>query len=516
MLTISGNQLQFKPKFNRDTIAQLKFLGMRWSPARKLWYKKITKIFLENFLGVFPEFYNDLKDYLPAFLPQIQWTPSEYLMEHQEKGAALAVGMPRFCFFDDIGTGKTVLGIELFKQKQVKTLVVCPLSIIEDVWREDIQNFMPGTIAANLWQAKRSKNLDLALKWDFCIINFESFRIEAKNLAKAGFQMLIIDESAYCKDARSQITKALVEFSENMDYVYEMSGNPAPNSEMEYFSQAKMVNPMLFGNSFYSFRNRYFYPDGYGGFKWKMKEEMREDFLEKLSSISRVVLKEDVLDLPERTFNVRRVYLDTVERKTYETMKRDLVVEFAGMEIVAANAAVKQMKLREGTSGFYLDEDSQVVKVGESKLKELKKLLEEIGNHQVIIWTHFHYEADMVEKLLGGGYGRIDGTIKNQVTKDENARLFRKGKFQYLIAHPGSKKYGSPFVNCTYVIYFSLSHSWDAFKQSAGRNYRKGQTNKCSYYFLIADCSVDEIIWKALQEKKSVSEAVFAYIKGRR
>ncbi len=517
MLEIKNNQLQFKPKFNQDTIAQLKFLGMRWSPSKNFWYGKITKVFVEGFLKTFPEFYDDLKSYI-SVLSQIQWTPSDYLMKHQEKAASYLFGTPRYLIYHDIGTGKTITAIELVKQKQVKTLVVCPLGIIENAWVEDIAKFAHEINVTNLWKAKKNKNLDFALSLDFhiAIINFESFRTEAKALSQAGFQMLIIDESSKCKDARSQITKALVEFSENMDYVYELSGNPAPNSEMEYFSQVKMVDPMLYGKSFYSFRNKYFYSCGYGGFKWKMKEEMRKDFLEKLSSISEVIRKEDVLDLPERTLNIRKVYLSTVERKVYETMKKDLLIEFNGMEVVAANAAVKQMKLREGTSGFYLDEDSKVISVGQSKLNELKELLEEIGNHQVIIWTHFHHEADMVEKLLGGDYGRVDGTVKNQTIKDETVKDFKKGKFQYLISHPASLGHGVTLVNCTYTIYFSLSHSWEMFEQSMGRIYRKGQTNKCSYYFLIADCSVDEIIWRALQEKKSVSEAVFKYIKGKR
>ena len=529
MLTISGNQLQFKPKFDTNTIAQLKFLGMRWSPSKKLWYGKITKIFVDGFVKTFPEYYEELKSYIPV-LPQIYWKPSNYLMEHQEKAAAVALGTPRYCFYHDIGVGKTILAIELIKQKQVKTLVVCPLGVIEDAWMtEGIKKFAPELEmqTANLWRAKKRKVLELALFQNplrVAIINFESFRTEAKKLVKAGFQMLIIDESAKCKDNRSLITKALVEFSENMDYVYELSGNPAPNSEQEYFSQVKMIDPMLFGRSFYSFRNKYFYPAGYGGFKYKMKEEMRKDFLKKLASISEVVRKEDVLDLPEKTLNLRTVYLNTVERKTYETMKRDLLIEFNGMEVVAANAAVKQMKLREGTSGFYLDEDKRVVKVGESKLNELKELLEEIGDHQVIIWTHFHYEADMVERMLqkrvDNGekirWGRVDGTIKNQTIKDDNVKFFKSYIFNYLIAHPGSLGHGVTLVNCTHTVYFSLSHSWEMFEQSMGRIYRKGQINKCSYYFLIADCSVDEIIWKALQEKKSVSEAVFAYIKGRK
>ena len=115
MLTISGNQLQFKPKFDTKTIAQLKFLGMRWSPSKKFWYGKITKIFVEGFLKTFPEYYEELKSYIPV-LPQIYWKPSDYLMEHQEKAAAVAFGTPRYCFYHDIGVGKNILANEFIKQ----------------------------------------------------------------------------------------------------------------------------------------------------------------------------------------------------------------------------------------------------------------------------------------------------------------------------------------------------------------------------------------------------------------
>ncbi|HEC64327.1 MAG TPA: hypothetical protein ENI23_03440 [bacterium] len=518
VLKIEDNHLQFKPDFDKDTITQLKFLGMRWAPAKKHWYAKITKIFVGNFLSIFPEFIWDLRGYAPIISPNSQWTPSSYLMDHQKSMAETALTIPRYLIYHDIGVGKTIIGIELVKQKQAKTLVTCPLSIIEDAWMEDIKKFAPEINAVNLWKAKKNRQLNFALTLDFhvAIINFESFRTEAKQLAQAGFQMLIIDESSKCRDARSQITKALIEFSENMDYIYELSGNPAPNSEMEYFSQARMVDPMLFGRSFFAFRNKYFYSFGYGNFQWKMKEDKRKEFLDKLASISEVVRREDVLDLPGKTLNIRKVFLTTIERKVYETMKRDLVIEFAGMEVVAANAAVKQMKLREGTSGFYLDENKKAVIVGQSKLNELKELLEEIGDHQVAIWTHFHYEADIVEKLLGKKCGRVDGTIKNQDVKHSIVRDWKDGKLQYLIAHPDSFGHGHTWINCFYIIYFSLSHSWDLFYQSMGRFERKGQTNKCTYYFLIADCSVDEVIWVALQAKKSVSQAVFDYIKGKK
>ena len=111
--------------------------------------------------------------------------------------------------------------------------------------------------------------------------------------------------------------------------------------------------------------------------------------------------------------------------------------------------------------------------------------------------------------------GRVDGTIKNQEVKELTIKNFRDGGFQYLIAHPGSVRHGHRLENCSYQIFFSLSHSYEFYYQCIGRSMRKGQVNPVTYYFLIADRSVDEVIYRALQEKGSVVNAVFKYIKGR-
>jgi len=510
--------LLFKFTYNQDFISRAKLLGMRWSPTRRVWYAKITRMFINDFFKIFPEVICP-----PEFSSQIStspdysdYSPSDYLLRHQHDSAVLATNRPRYCFFHGIGSGKTLLGIELVKQKGVKTLAVTPLSVIEDAWMADLRDFAPEINVVDLWTLKRkgrnwTRGLD---KIQLGVINFDSFRIAAEELKKVGFNQLLIDESARLKDARAKTTQVLIEFAENMDFCYLFSGNPAPNNELEYFNQARAVDPTKFGRSFYKFRAKYFYSCGYGGYKWKMKEDMREEFLNKLAEISEVIRTEDITDLPPFTNNIRKVYLDITERKLYEDMRKKMYIELGGQEVLAVNAAVKIMKLREGTSGFYYDDDKKAIIAGRSKFNELEQLLEEIGDHQVLIWTHFHYEADEVQKLLDGKtWGRADGTIVSRAKKDETIKAFKKGDLQYLIAHPGSIRHGIRLENCTYAIFFSLSHSYEFFDQCCGRIWRKGQTKKCSFYFLIADRSVDEVIMKALENKGKVVEEVFRYIK---
>jgi SNF2 family DNA or RNA helicase len=514
---VSNDILILKSRYDRDLMESAHFLDMRWNSKSKIWYGKITKLFLRDFFKVFPNISCPPELTTMVSQPSLPpHTPSNYLLQHQLDSVIIASQRPRYCFFHGIGTGKTVLGIELAKQKKVKTLVVCGLSIIEDAWMADLRDLAPDVEGLNLWALRQRKGdwRPLVDKSELVVINFDSFRTIAEELQKINFQQLIVDESARLKDARTKTTKALIEFAENMDYCYLLSGNPAPNSELEYFNQVRAVEPTLFGRSFYRFRKQYFYSCGYGGFKWRMKSDMRDEFLKKLASVSEVIKREDVLDLPEYTHNIRRVFLDSTERKLYQDMEKRMYVELGGTEVLAVNAGVKLMKLREGTGGFYLDENGDPLIVGKSKFMELQELLEEIGNKQVIIWTHFHYEADTIEKILNySKFGRVDGTIRNQFIKNETLVDFKNGRLQYLIAHPGSIGHGVRLENCSDAIFFSLSHSYELFDQSCGRIWRKGQKSKCSYYFLIADCSVDEVIFEALMNKEKVVEMVFNYIK---
>ena len=153
--------------------------------------------------------------------------------------------------------------------------------------------------------------------------------------------------------------------------------------------------------------------------------------------------------------------------------------------------------------------------IGQSKLNTLMELLEEIGNHQVIIWTQFHVEADMIlAASKDKTWGRVDGTIP-QVAKDESINQFKRGGIQYIIAHPKSMGHGHRLINCHYEIFYSFSHSYDEFKQAPDRIHRKGQTEECTMYWLIAKGTYDQVIYNVAKTKGDIVAATFNFIKER-
>lgn len=83
-----------------------------------------------------------------------------------------------------------------------------------------------------------------------------------------------------------------------------------------------------------------------------------------------------------------------------------------------------------------------------------------------------------------------------------------------MIANPKSLKFGVTFTgptmtkNCTYAIYYSMTHSYEDYYQSKHRIYRKGQTESCTYIYLIAEESIDEDIYESIVRKGTDAEII--------
>lgn len=505
--------------YNKDTIAACKTMGMKWNPKTKTWSIADNLLNRKCLYRIFPilrssesspEGSSEAKTQHHIDLPS-------YLMKHQKNAVQIASEQDRFGFFYDAGTGKTLLSLYIHKLHKVKTLLVCPLSLIEGAWMEDIAKFTPEIKAVNLWKIRKlhPRKMQEALESDFCIINFESFKTEYDKLVKAGFEMLTIDESQKCKEPRSKISKILGKFSETVKYCYLLSGTPAPNGIHEYFTQIRMIDPLIWGKSFYKWRSKYFYSTGYGGYTWLINDENKKKLMADIAMVSEAIRKEDVLDLPETTDNKRIFQLSKIETARYREMESDLCAMIdEETSITAPMAAAKIMKLRQISSGFLLDE-GQVYEFGKSKLNELKQLIDEIGNRQIIIWTQFIHEAAQITSMLTQKkktYGVCNGTV-SQVEKEINLTNFKAGMLQYLVAHPKTIAHGVTLTNCTDMIYYSNSYSYEELYQSRARIHRKGQKNICSYYFLLAAGTVDLIILSALGRKEKTDRAIMEYLK---
>lgn len=490
------------------------------------------------------------------------------LYKHQAEAYILAQKQ-NLALFHECGCGKTLTALKIIEYHRDRlgnkwrgALVVCPLSIIESAWLEDCRRFTPHLSAVNLWgRNPRERIRRLNEQHDIYLVNFETFKTLLPEIQARALDVLVVDESSKMKSPDSQTTRALLALAgvrsrgKGMKYPVEwiipyryiLSGTPAPNDRTEYWSQITFIAPgRAFSENYYSFRGRYFVPrplgrTGINLWDYTKDPTLREEFNQRMAPWCHVVCKADAADLPEQVHEIRKVQLSMAERKSYEIFRDELVLRFASEDVLASTALAEIMKARQLTSGFCYGSKG-IHQTGKSKLKELLSLLEEIGvssghhydagkkdraettgtiaahpadsekretQKSVIIWCNFRHEmAEILQAIPSAG-----ALWSGSVDREKVIRGFKNGQFPILAANPQSAGHGLTFTHCCDAIYFSLNYSWELQKQSQDRIHRIGQNRKCTYYYLIAQDTIDEVIYRTVARKQRISEDVLHYLK---
>ena len=431
-----------------------------------------------------------------------QFDLSGFLYRHQKTICNKALNAGCFGIFSDTGTGKTLMGLEIAKNYN-KTLILCPLSAIETAWIEDCRKFYPDITIVNVWgdsKAQRVKNLNSPA--NIYVMNYDSFKILKNEIRKANFDCMIVDESSVIKNMSSQITAAVLDFITVIPHRFVMSGCPTPNHNSEIFPQMKFVDPDVFGNNYYGFLARYFHQDMANPHNWYQTDEDKERYYSRLSDRAIFLKKEECVDLPDKVFEVRRFDMAKQQRQFYDDILNDIrtnINQWSKFEFTA-----KLMKLREAASGFVINKDQSITTFENNKEKLLGEILEELGSKQVIVWCQFQHEIDDLSKKFGGV-----GLSSKTKNRDDITRQFKAGEINLLFTHPKLIGKSLTFTKCSYTIFYSLSYSYEDFKQSQDRIHRIGQNNKCTYIILQAKDSIEEKMYDCVQRKGNAVDELY-------
>ncbi len=164
------------------------------------------------------------------------------LFQHQKQALQLARLFPGYLFAMEMGTAKTRCAVHLIEERKVPTLVLAPLATLESVWTEEIEKWS-SLSHVNLWHNLDAFNKD----YNIYISNYEHFKLLAeKEKIENKIKFIIIDESSKMKNPRSAITKIVLSYKDKIPYRLLLSGQPAPNTLLEYWAQMEFVNPNLF------------------------------------------------------------------------------------------------------------------------------------------------------------------------------------------------------------------------------------------------------------------------------
>ena len=223
-------------------------------------------------------------------------------------------------------------------------------------------------------------------------------------------------------------------------------------------------------------------------------------------------MKSEVLrELPPKTENVRRVELETEQRKLYLAAVVDAreKLRAAKPEDKMAVFAVL-MRLREICCDPRLVADNWTG--SSAKLDACLELVTEAvaGGHRILLFSQFTSMLELLAKRLdeaGVSHFTLQGSTPKPV-RAEQVRRFNQGEADVFLISLRAGGTGLNLTAADIVIHYDPWWNLAAQNQATDRAYRIGQRNPVQVYRLIAQDTIEEKIVELQQAKQSLADTV--------
>lgn len=438
-------------------------------------------------------------------LKEYDWPGIYQPFDHQRDTASfLSIRQRAFCF-NEAGTGKTSAAIwaadYLMKQGVIKkVLVICPLSIMYSAWQADVfKTAMHRTCGvAHGSASKRKKVIDE--KYDFTIINYDGTQVVFNELLAAQFDLIIVDEANAYKTVSTRRWKTLAKLLTPHTWLWMMTGTPASQSPVDAFGLARLVSPQRVPKFTTAWRDKVMFP--ISRFKWIPKHDYKETVYNALQPAVRYT-KKNCLDLPDITYQTREVPLTAQVNKYYKILKSQLLIEAAGQQISAVNAAASLQKLLQISGGAVYSDKQQVIEFDISpRLNALKEVLDETTN-KVVVFVPYLHTIEVITKFLNKE-NVTNEVIQGSVSASARASIIDRFQKQIdprvLVIQPQSASHGVTLTAADTIVFWSPVMSVETYLQCIGRIERVGQKNAMTIVHLQGS-EVERRMYSMLQGK---------------
>ena len=395
------------------------------------------------------------------------------LFKHQQEAIRWIKDRKRSFLHADIGTGKSLIAIELFKMFSSMNPILITKKSTFTSWDVELKKFAP----------------DLKLT----MLSTESFSRNGKHKDAGANDIVVMDESSLVKNHKSKRSKNIYKFCRGGGKVLLMSGSALTKSPLDIFSQAKVLGFMYKDcNTYNKFMAEFAHTRKvkFPGARWEVQMITGYKNLDVLrdwmATFTMEIKKEDVLkDLPSKTMIKR--YCEPSVNPTNE----DYGIE--GDEI----ALTKLQKICTYESNH------------SAKMNELNEILDELGDQKVLLLAEYMVTIDSISELLDK---RKDSYVKFTGKENRNERAeavyeFTEGEAQFFVGNYGVVSHGLNLANSSVCIFVAPCYSYDFMTQAAGRIYRKGTTLPVTYISLVGGKG-ERAVYRSLRNKGSVISEV--------
>lgn len=338
-------------------------------------------------------------------------------------------------------------------------------------------------------------------------------------LKERGSVMLVADESHDYRVPGSKRSQYARHLSQKCTMRRILSGTPLDNSPLHAFSQFELLAKGALGFTTYEeFENRYAEYERVktrdGNTFPKLKELRNLDELtERIAAFASVVTREDCHDLPDTVPVTREVGVTEEQRRVYEKLKHEFLLDLESGEVSVGEKTSKLIKMQQVLSGFVKDEFGDVHDiVPDRDNPRLEAVLDEVNltGGRCIVWCAFRPDMDkVVARLRSDGHevleyhGRTSERDKARVRRD-----FEPGSHgvSHLVGHPVSGGSGLDLSAADKIIWYS--HTFDAIvrTQADERATAIGGKNITVVDFMAGP--MDRYVRDNVRSKVSIADAV--------
>lgn len=423
----------------------------------------------------------------------------------------------------DMGLGKTSITLTavadlLFDTFEVhRVLVIAPLRVARDTWPAELGKWehlssLTYAVAVGTPQERRAAILQGA---DITILNRENvpWLIESSGLP-FDYDMVVIDELSSFKNWQAKRFKSLMKVRPRVRRIVGLTGTPSSNGLMDLFAQFRLLDMgERLGRFIGQYRTNYFRPDKRNGeiiYSYRPLPGAEEAIYQRISDITISMRATDHLQMPELVSTRYEVTLSEAERRRYDELKRDLVLQLPDGEVTAANAASLTNKLSQMANGAIYDDEGSAIRIHDRKLDALEDIIEAANGRPILIAYWFRHDLTRIRKRLEAL--KVEYA---QISSPGSIEMWNRGEFAVGLIHPASAGHGLNLQSGgSHLVWFGLTWSLELYQQTNARLWRQGQSAQTVVIqHLVAKGTVDEQIMRALETKDTTQAELIEAVK---
>jgi len=481
-------------------------------------------------------------------------------MRHQIEALKRLADKQAYGLLMEQGTGKTWVFLadaeRLYARGKIDCLcIVAPRGVHTNWVRREIPKHFDVPCVAYAWDGKntlkadkeRARLFEVAEGSKRCLrimaINFDALIHKrgfdfARSFVRSGRCLLVIDESSRIKSPPKQAarTDACLLLKKDAEYRRIGTGTPITNAPQDIFYQFEFLESgLLETTSYRAFVAEYtkLLDDNHPLKRNIIAKNPRAQWaqiaerdaitgrpiyrnLDKLSALierhSYRILKRDCLDLPPKVYKTIYFELTSKQQAAYRLMEKKFRMELENGEIDTVAKLNAIAKLQQITSGFLIGNDRKPFYVEKEGLPRLEALLEanEDIDGSLIVWASFKEEIAHIGPALRKAGRKVveyhGGT--SAADREKAVDDFQEGRADCFLGHPAAGGIGITLTAAQTAIYYSNSFMMETRAQSEDRNHRIGTTGTVTYLDILAQGTIDEVVYDSLFGKRNLAATI--------